>query len=83
MRDASQALTKQNPWTQPLMAILRFFAGVMEHLDQAQAKGFLVHVLNPIHRITDESGDLASAQGEGIGMSTPTSVPRLPLLLPY
>jgi hypothetical protein len=59
----------QNPWTQPLMAILRFFAGVMERLDEPQARGFLVHVLNPIHRITDESGDLASAQGGGIGMS--------------
>lgn len=49
------------------MAILRFFAGVMEHLTQEQAKAFLVHVLNPIHRITDESGDLASTQGEGLG----------------
>lgn len=49
------------------MAILRFFAGVLEHLDADQAKGFLVHVLNPIHRITDESGDLSVAQGESIG----------------
>lgn len=57
----------QNPWTQPLMAILRFFAGVVEHLNQDQARSFLVHVLNPIHRITDESGDLAAAQGEGLG----------------
>jgi U3 small nucleolar RNA-associated protein 20 len=59
---------EQAPWTQPLMAILRFFAGVLESLDQDQAKGFLVHVLNPIHRITDESGDLSAAQGESIGM---------------
>jgi hypothetical protein len=51
------------------MAILRFFAGVLESLDQDQAKGFLVHVLNPIHRITDESGDLSAAQGESIGES--------------
>jgi hypothetical protein len=51
------------------MAILRFFAGVLESLDQDQAKGFLVHVLNPIHRITDESGDLSAAQGESIGKS--------------
>jgi hypothetical protein len=49
------------------MAILRFFAGVLEHLETDQAKGFLVHVLNPIHRITDESGDLSAAQGESIG----------------
>jgi len=52
------------------MAILRFFAGVLESLDQDQAKGFLVHVLNPIHRITDESGDLSAAQGESIGKSS-------------
>jgi hypothetical protein len=51
------------------MAILRFFAGVLESLDVEQAKGFLVHVLNPIHRITDESGDLSAAQGESIGKS--------------
>lgn len=66
------------------MAILRFFAGVMEHLDQAQAKGFLVHVLNPVHRITDESGDLASAQGEELGESPrhiDTSVKRKLLLM--
>jgi hypothetical protein len=63
------------------MAILRFFAGVMERLDTEQARGFLVHVLNPIHRITDESGDLAQAQGSGIGQSSDRSllVPRLTL----
>lgn len=71
------------------MAILRFFAGVMERLDQTQAKGFLVHVLNPIHRITDESGDLAQAQGEGLGKlhfpaysRTPFPLSLLPLPLP-
>jgi hypothetical protein len=59
------------------MAILRFFAGVMERLDQTQAKGFLVHVLNPIHRITDDSGDLAQAQGEGLGKFIPKLLPMV------
>ena len=60
------------------MAILRFFAGVLESLDQDQAKGFLVHVLNPIHRITDESGDLSAAQGESIGKPLSISIFQYP-----
>ena len=54
-------------WTAPLLSVLRFFAGVMEHLDVAQARRFLVHVLSPIYRVLDDSGDLTSETGTQIG----------------
>ena len=50
------------------MAILRFFAGVFEHLSTAQARTFLPHVLNPLHRILDENGELATKSGDGSGL---------------
>lgn len=49
------------------MSILRFFAGIMEHLDVKQARRFLLHVLSPIQRVLDESGDLAAETGPQIG----------------
>ncbi len=51
------------------MAILRFFAGVMEHLDVKHARRFMLHVLSPIYRVLDEGGDLASEAGPQIGTS--------------
>ena len=51
------------------MAILRFFAGVMEHLDVKNAKRFMLHVLSPIYRVLDEGGDLAAESGQQIGKS--------------
>lgn len=60
----------QTHWAVPLMSILRFFAGVLEHLDVRQARRFLLHVLNPIHRILDESGDLAVEAGSQMGQWT-------------
>jgi U3 small nucleolar RNA-associated protein 20 len=52
------------------MSILRFFAGVYEHFTPEQAKHFLPHTLNPVYRILDEGGDLASTEaGTGIGKS--------------
>ena len=52
------------------MAILRFFAGISESFSAEQAKRFLPHILNPVYRILDESGDLATSQiGSGIGSS--------------
>jgi U3 small nucleolar RNA-associated protein 20 len=53
------------------MAILRFFAGVFEHLSTEQARTFLPHVLNPLHRILDENGELASTNGEVNGLGRP------------
>ena len=52
------------------MSVLRFFAGVYEHFTSEQAKRFLPHVLNPVYRILDQGGDLASSDvAGGIGMS--------------
>ena len=50
------------------MAILRFFAGISESFSPEQAKRFLPHILNPVYRILDENGDLATSQG-GSGIS--------------
>lgn len=51
-----------------MLSILRFFAGMYEHFSPEQARHFLPHVLNPIHRILDEGGDLASTDpGQGLG----------------
>jgi U3 small nucleolar RNA-associated protein 20 len=49
------------------LSILRFFAGVMDHLRQKQAERYLVHVLSPIYRILDEGGDLTAESGAQIG----------------
>lgn len=57
----------QMHWTSPLLSILRFFAGVMDHLQQKQAARYLVHVLSPIYRILDEGGDLTAESGPQIG----------------
>ena len=51
------------------MAILNFFASIVGSFTTDQAKRFLPHVLNPVHRILDENGDLAGEAGSGIGQS--------------
>ncbi|KAK4685447.1 U3 small nucleolar RNA-associated protein 20, partial [Tremellales sp. Uapishka_1] len=58
-------LVSRERWIAPVMSILRFFAGVYEHLNETQAKHFLLHILSPIYRILDDGGDLTSADTDG------------------
>lgn len=51
------------------MSILRFFAGITESLNKAQAVGFLLHILSPVYRILDEGGDLGQVEEKQVGTS--------------
>ena len=50
------------------MSILRFFAGMFEHLDSVRARHFILHVLSPVHRILDE-GSIPESEDAQIGES--------------
>ncbi|KAL7419756.1 U3 snoRNP protein [Cryptotrichosporon argae] len=63
-RSSSAFLSAADDWTTPTLAILRFFAGVVER-NAAVARTYLVHCLSPVYRILD-GGDLVGVEGEGV-----------------
>ncbi|KAI0262194.1 armadillo-type protein [Gloeopeniophorella convolvens] len=46
--------TGNDNWQEQPAAILRFFAAMANHMEPAQLEKFLMHVLSPIYRITED-----------------------------
>ncbi|WVR04081.1 hypothetical protein IAU60_001080 [Kwoniella sp. DSM 27419] len=59
-RPAPNSMQASERWSAPILSILRFFAGVYEHLSVKQGRGYLLHILSPVYRILDEGGDLSN-----------------------
>ncbi|PPQ91255.1 hypothetical protein CVT25_006372 [Psilocybe cyanescens] len=49
----SKAATKPN-WSQQPLAGLRWFAAMTSHMEAARLEQFLVHILTPVYRITED-----------------------------
>ncbi|KAH9067708.1 armadillo-type protein [Lactarius vividus] len=52
-RSASSTITQENWDVQPA-AILRFFAAMANYMEAPQLEGFLMHILSPMYRITED-----------------------------
>ncbi|WVF66714.1 hypothetical protein IAT40_001456 [Kwoniella sp. CBS 6097] len=65
-RPAQHTPQASEKWSAPILSILRFFAGVYEHLNKEQGRTYLVHILSPVYRILDEGGDLANTEDSQI-----------------
>ncbi|WVQ94326.1 hypothetical protein IAU59_001405 [Kwoniella sp. CBS 9459] len=65
-RPAQHTSQASEKWSAPILSILRFFAGVYEHLSKEQGRTYLVHILSPVYRILDEGGDLANTEDSQI-----------------
>ncbi|WVO17934.1 hypothetical protein L204_105632 [Cryptococcus depauperatus] len=65
-RPAPNSPQSSQPWSLPILSILRFFAGLTERFCQEQATEFLIHTLSPIYRILDEGGDLKQLEDKQV-----------------
>ncbi|OCF30821.1 U3 small nucleolar RNA-associated protein 20 [Kwoniella heveanensis BCC8398] len=65
-RPAQHTPQASEKWSAPILSILRFFAGVYEHLSKEEGRTYLVHILSPVYRILDEGGDLANTEDSQI-----------------
>lgn len=71
---------RQVRWTPPLLSILRFFAGMVEHLELQMVNQFLVHILSPIYRILDDEGDMNAKDGGDADLGEYTSTLKAVLM---
>ncbi len=51
--ELSLTVTQEN-WDEQPAAILRFFAAMANYMEAPQLEGFLMHILSPIYRITED-----------------------------
>ena len=57
------SLIPQENWDVQPAAILRFFAAMANYMDSLQLEGFLIHILSPMYRITEDD----TIQDQGMG----------------
>jgi hypothetical protein len=54
----------QDNWHEQPAAILRFFAAMANYMESSQLEGFLMHILSPIYRITEDDTIRDQRMGE-------------------
>ena len=59
---------RQDNWHEHPAAILRFFAAMANYMEASQLEGFLMHILSPMYRITED--DTIRDQGMGEYLQT-------------
>lgn len=56
--------SRQENWHEQPAAILRFFAAMANYMEAALLQEFLVHILSPIYRITEDDTIRDQPMGE-------------------
>jgi U3 small nucleolar RNA-associated protein 20 len=54
----------QDNWHEQPAAILRFFAAMANYMQASQLEGFLMHILSPVYRITEDDAIRDQRMGE-------------------
>jgi U3 small nucleolar RNA-associated protein 20 len=70
--DLSLTDTQEN-WDEQPAAILRFFAAMASYMDSLQLEGFLIHILSPMYRITEDD----TIQDQGMGKHRQRGYPQI------
>jgi hypothetical protein len=63
----------QNNWAEQPSAILRWFAAMVMHMEAVHVERYLMHILAPLYRITDDD----TIRDSGIGKSCCVSAPSV------
>ena len=61
--ELSLIVTQEN-WDEQPAAILRFFAAMANYMDASQLEGFLMHILSPLYRITEDDTNRDQRMGK-------------------
>ena len=60
----AQLTMRQDNWHEQPAAILRFFAAMANYMEASLLEGFLMHILSPIYRITEDDSIRDQRMGE-------------------